>query len=55
MAESVDPLKKSTKSESAENCLPRYMIGEIQSDFNLVAGVALNCAILCFSVEHDYH
>ena len=33
MAESVDPLKKSTKSESA-NFLPRWMIRETQSDFS---------------------
>ena len=54
MAESVDPLKRSTKSESV-NRFPREMIGEIQSDFNLVAGVGLNCAILFFSIEDDYH
>ena len=49
MAESVDPLKKSVKSESA-NCLPRSMIGEIQSGLTVV-GVALNCAISFFSVN----
>ena len=35
MAESVDPLKKSTKSESA-NCLPREMIREIYKATSVV-------------------
>ena len=40
MAESVDPLKKSAKSESA-NCLPREMIHEIYKA-TLVVGVTFD-------------
>ena len=44
MAESADPLKKSTKSESA-NCFPRKMIREIQSDFNCWSCLAWYCVL----------
>ena len=49
-AESVDLLKKSTKSES-ENCLPRWMIREIQSVFSCWSCLA--CVILCFRVKDN--
>ena len=50
MAESVDPLKKSTKSESA-NCFPRWMIREKQSDFNCWSCLAWYCVL---APEDDY-
>ena len=47
MAETVDPLKKSTKPESA-NCLPNTR------DTKRLQLLELSCAILYFSIEDDY-